>query len=353
MKKHILALAAALACAATASAKSSSSDSCAYCNGTVATTPSTTTTTSTKSTSTSCYFCGETTSSSTTITSNGKVVGSSDFSKVQTISGSYVDADGNSGTVTVKIEKYSSKKGTVKVTVTLKNSAGKKVASKSASFSASPSAGTASGSLAFSSKTVGTLKLSVAYDEDYGMTFEGESQNGWTVASDEIEIDSSDDDWDDEDEDDGGTLGSTLAFSVDASEVEAPENYDILFDLLPDMYEFTNTGSKWKTGSAPSIKYKKYKEDGETWYELTGTDSETKTNYSNLKLSYKPKKGTFTGSFKIYATNEANTEKKPSLKSYTAKISDGVVLGSHASGTAKVKVGKTTYYLDVTIETVD
>jgi len=100
------------------------------------------------------------------------------------------------------------------------------------------------------------------------------------------------------------------------------------------------------------VKYKKFKEDGETWYELTGLDDETKTNVSGLKISFKAKKGTFSGSFYIYASNEASTEKKPKLKKYTVKFS-GRIAGSGGSGTGTVKIGKIKYTIPVTIETVE
>ena len=96
---------------------------------------------------------------------------------------------------------------------------------------------------------------------------------------------------------------------------------------------------------------KRFREDGDTWYELTGFDDEKKTNYSALKLTYTEKTGVFKGSFKIYTSNEGTIDegKAPKLKTYTAKVS-GVVIDGFGIGSASVKVGKVTYSLPVFIE---
>ena len=54
-------------------------------------------------------------------------------------------------------------------------------------------------------------------------------------------------------------------------------------------------------------------------------DAKGKTNLSGLKLTYTPKKGTFKGSFKVYALEGAGTATK--LKKYTIKVSGLVVDG--------------------------
>ena len=93
-----------------------------------------------------------------------------------------------------------------------------------------------------------------------------------------------------------------------------------------------------------SIKYKKIKEDGYSWYELAEYDEERYPNTNGVKLSYKYKTGAFTGSFKIYASNEYSVDdgKKPTLKKYTAKIA-GCVVNGEGLGTVTVKIGKKTY----------
>lgn len=313
---------------------------CGECSYTPTYTPTYATTTTT---STGCVLCGEGTYTTiTTVTGGSKIY--PDFSKSQTLSG-YFSSSSGGGTATLKLGAI--KKGKIKVSATLKSTNGKKYTA-SVTVPADASSGTASGTLPFSSKNVGTMAFEIVADDTQGLVFSGASVNDYTMES--YEADSSDI-YDDDDDD--GILGNYLVFSVDGGDLEAPEDYDILSDLLPSEEPVTvNSKGKWTTASAPSIKYKKFKEDGDTWYELVGTDDEVKTNYSALKLSFNSKKGTFSGSFKIYATNEGSTEKKPKLKTYTAKIS-GTVSGSHGSGTATVKIGKVKYYLPVTIETIE
>ncbi|MBQ4200048.1 MAG: hypothetical protein II649_09205 [Kiritimatiellae bacterium] len=316
---------------------------CGECSYTPTYTPTYTTTTTTSS---GCVFCGEGSYTTVTTVSGGSKI-YPDFSKSQTLSGSFSGPSGG-GTAALKVGKISNK-GKVKVSATLKSTGGKKYTA-SVTVDADAASGSASGTLPFSSKNVGAMSFEISADETQGLVFSGSSDNGYSMESYEVD----DVDVDDEDnEDNDGVLGNYLAFSVDGGDLEAPEDYDILSDLLPMETSVTvNSKGKWTTGSAPSIKYKKYKEDGETYYELTGVDDENKTNYSGLKLSFNSKKGTFSGSFKIYATNEGSTEKKPKLKKYTAKVS-GSISGSGGSGTATVKIGKVKYSLPVTIETVD
>ena len=59
-----------------------------------------------------------------------------------------------------------------------------------------------------------------------------------------------------------------------------------------------------------------------------------KTNRSGLRLTYTPKKGTFKGSFKVYALEGMGKATK--LKKYTVNVS-GVVVGGIGYGTATCK----------------
>ena len=59
-----------------------------------------------------------------------------------------------------------------------------------------------------------------------------------------------------------------------------------------------------------------------------------KTNLSGMKLSYTPKKGTFKGSFKVYALQGSGKGTK--LKKYTVKVS-GVVVDGVGYGLAVCK----------------
>ena len=342
-KKHIGVLTGLIV--ASTAALATFGDCCVLCGECSYTPPSTVTIPTTTTVYSGCIFCGGgsiTTTTTTTVTTTHY----SDFSKKQTVMGYYTNPDGDTaGTVTLAIGKI--KNGKVSIKATLKSSDGKKKYSASATVAADAASGTASGKLPFSSKNIGTMTFALEYQEGAGMTFAGTSVNGYYMESYEVDVEEIE-----EIEDDGGVLGVLLAFSVDGSELEAPEGYDFVTDVPDGEPVYVGSNGKWKCDPAPSIKYKKYKEDGEVWYELVGLDDEKKTNISGLKISYNAKKGTFSGSFKIYVSNEGYTEKKPKIKSYTAKFT-GQIVGSGGYGTAKVKIGKVTYSLPVVIETVE
>ena len=119
-------------------------------------------------------------------------------------------------------------------------------------------------------------------------------------------------------------------------------NYDFIVDAPSFVSGTVKNGKTLNFGSAPKISYKKYREDGETWYELTYDEDRPNTN--NVKITYKPATGAFTGSFSIYASNaeSIDSSKKPTLKTYKAKVS-GYVVNGVGVGEVSVKVGKTTY----------
>jgi len=74
--------------------------------------------------------------------------------------------------------------------------------------------------------------------------------------------------------------------------------------------------------------------DAESGKGLLVDTSGDKTNLSAMKLTYTPKKGTFKGSFKVYALEGSGKATK--LKKYTIKVS-GVVVGGVGYGTATCK----------------
>ena len=143
----------------------------------------------------------------------------------------------------------------------------------------------------------------------------------------------------------GGLLeNEEMSFSAD---VEAePENdyYEFLVDFPMGAFAEVKKGSSLSFGAAPKITYKKFREDGYTWYELAEFDEDRYPNVNAIKLTYKPASGAFSGSFKIYATNEFSIDegRKPTLKAYTAKFS-GYVVNGVGVGTVSVKIGRKTY----------
>ena len=113
-------------------------------------------------------------------------------------------------------------------------------------------------------------------------------------------------------------------------------------ELLPDGEPVVAAGGKWKFAKAASVKWTKPKKgaaqperfDAESGKGLVVDTSSGKTNLSGLKLTYTPKKGTFKGSFKVYALEGAGKATK--LKKYTVKVS-GVVVDGVGYGTATCK----------------
>ena len=99
---------------------------------------------------------------------------------------------------------------------------------------------------------------------------------------------------------------------------------------------------KWKFAKAASVKWAKPKKGAaqpEIYDEVSGKGlivdaTKGKTNRSGLRLTYTPKKGTFKGSFKVYALE--GTGKATKLKKYTVNVS-GVVVGGIGYGTATCK----------------
>jgi hypothetical protein len=113
-------------------------------------------------------------------------------------------------------------------------------------------------------------------------------------------------------------------------------------ELLPDGEPVIPKAGKWSFAKAAGVKWAKPKKgaalpeiyDEESGKGLIVDDAKGKTNLSGLKLSYTPKKGTFKGSFKVYALEGSGKATK--LKKYTIKVS-GVVVGGVGYGTATSK----------------
>lgn len=252
------------------------------------------------------------------------------------------------GTVTVKFGALNKRKGTLKVTMTITPFVGKK---QSASKVVTPDEdGNISDALTFKS-IYGTVNFNV-YSEYWTWEDEDGTESGnwfifWEASSDNLEIFK---------ESMGGYIyPETLYFGVSpTSELPLPEDYEMLMDPPSDEIIHIKNHKQFTFDKAPSISYKRYNEDGDTWYELSGLDDENKTNYSALKLNYKVKTGAVSGSFKIYATNEGAVDdgKKPKIKKYTAKV-NAVLLGGgyYGVGKASVKIGRETYVWPVNIST--
>ena len=125
----------------------------------------------------------------------------------------------------------------------------------------------------------------------------------------------------------GGVWAKSSA-TVHVTATSAARPAGTIEELLPDGETATVTGGKWTFKMAATVKLSK---DKSTYLV---DDANGKTNKSGLKLTYTPKKGTFKGSFKVYALEGAGKAKK--LKKYTFNVS-GVVVGGVGYGAATCK----------------
>ena len=221
------------------------------------------------------------------------------FANAQTVSGALFDAEENFvGVMELKTSKIG-KNGvavSANATVIIRGKA-KKIAAKAVTLKLTE--GERTGTLVFKAP-IGSMAFSMAEDG----TFSLEGSYG---KMSEAKV--------------GGNLpngGMMFSVGID-SDLDFGEDFNVLSDALPGDVELMVTGGKkLDAGKAASPRYKKYREDGDTWYELEGLDDEAKPNLSGLKLSYVPKTGVLTGSFKVYATNEEG--KSPKIKKATASI---------------------------------
>ena len=248
------------------------------------------------------------------------------YGKAQTLPAIVYDAAGALvGTATVKTGKINARKGTVKVSVSISLLTGKRITS---SQTLAPQAvdGSLFGTLAFKSP-VGGMPFVLTYNvETAAFSFFAQGETCAISDAGDTQV--------------GGAFDvEKLSFSAEFDELDLPDGYGLVVEPPSgEPVEVTRNGTKFACGKAASPKYTKV--DGA--YELTGLDDEKKPNLTGLKLTYTASKGTFTGSFKIYASNEFETEGKPKLKKYTAKVT-GLVVNGEGSGTVSVKIGKDTF----------
>ena len=91
---------------------------------------------------------------------------------------------------------------------------------------------------------------------------------------------------------------------------------------------------KWNFAKAATVKWAKPKGGSEKELIVDLGKSGEKANRSGMKLTYVPKKGTFKGSFRIYALVDAGSGKK--LAKYRVNVT-GIVAGGVGRGTAVLK----------------
>jgi len=104
-------------------------------------------------------------------------------------------------------------------------------------------------------------------------------------------------------------------------------------------------GTKWSFEKVPSVKFVKYREDGETWYGLTGFEDDSKPNVCGLNLSYMAKTGMFKGSYYIYLTDWecVDEREKPKLKKLKVSVTGIVNAYGEGDGCATLKYNHEIY----------
>ena len=238
------------------------------------------------------------------------------YAKARTISGLIEDNDGTPGTIQLKVGKIS-KKGAVKVSASITMLGGKKVSAKAVNLIPDGN-GALSGTLSFKAP-FGNMTLLYA-DGAFDLCGEYACGGGPSEVGGAIEVDQ-------------------LSFFLDADMMpDFGDDWCLLEDLLPDGEPvYVIGGRKLSFRKAASPKYKRYREDGESWYELEGLDDNSRANLSGLKLTYNAKTGAFKGSFKLYATNYCNDDiRTPKLKKFTVSVS-GIVIDGVGVGVATMK----------------
>ena len=237
--------------------------------------------------------------------------------KAATLMGAVYDGCDVVGIVELKLGKVNEKKGTSKVSGSVTTLDGKKHAITA--YNLAGIDGTAK-AVPLAVKDLGTMEVTIG-----GTQFAG-SLGGWHVQPADVG---------------GSWTKGTATATVEAGSFSMFAG-TVLSALLPDEETATVKNSKWAFAKAASVKWAKPKKsaaqpeiyDAASGKGLIVDMSKDKTNLSGLKLTYTPKKGTFMGSFKVYALEGAGAKTK--LKTYTVNVS-GVVVDGVGSGKATCK----------------
>ena len=237
--------------------------------------------------------------------------------KAATLMGAVYDGNAVVGVVELKLGKVNEKKETSKVSGSVTTLDGKKHAITA--YNLTGIDGTAK-AVPLAVKDLGKMEVTIG-----GTQFAG-SLGGYHVQSAAV----------------GGNWTKGTATATVETESLSMFAGTVLSALLPDGEQAKAAGGKWTFDKAASVKWakpKKVAEPPEIYDAASGKGlivdvSKGKTNLSGLKLTYTPKKGTFKGSFKVYALE--GTGKKTKLKTYTVNVS-GVVVDGVGYGTATCK----------------
>ena len=237
--------------------------------------------------------------------------------KAVTLQGVAYSGCGVAGVIELKLGKVNARKHTSKVSGSVTMLNGKKYTITAVTLAGVD--GSAPIDVSLNVKSLGTMAVTIG-----GRQFAG-SLSGWHVQSANVG---------------GNWTRSGAEVYVDMTSATLPDG--VLEDLLPDGEPVVASGGKWKFAKAASVKWAKPKRgapEPDIFDEASGKGlivdtSAGKTNLSGLKLTYTPKKGTFKGSFKMYALQGSGRTTK--LKKYTVNV-NGIVVDGVGYGTATCK----------------
>ena len=228
--------------------------------------------------------------------------------KAVTLSGAVYDGCDVVGIVELKLGKVNVKKGSSKVSGSVTTLDGKKRTAKGVTVTGID--GTSPATVSLDVKGLGTMAVTIG-----GTQFAGSLGGTYHVQSADVG---------------GAWAGGSAVAAVEPGDLSVFAG-NVLSDFLPTNEVVEVSGGKWKFAKAASVKWAKPK--GASEKELIVDTSKGK-NLSGLKLTYTPKKGTFKGSFNVYALEGSGSATK--LKKYKLNV-NGVVVGGVGYGVATCK----------------
>ena len=252
-----------------------------------------------------------------TMLDEGDIVAPYAAPKAVTLSGVAYDGCDVVGIVELKLGKVNAKKKTSKVSGSVTTLDGKKHTAKGVTVAGID--GTAPATVVLEVKGLGTMAVAIGGDKFAG------SLGAYHVQSASVG---------------GAWAGGSAVASVDPGDLSVFAG-NVLSDFLPTHEVAAVSGGKWKFDKAASVKWAKPKKGAalpEIYDEASEkglvVDTAKGSNLSGLKLTYTPKKGTFKGSFSVYALEGAGSATK--LKKYKVNVT-GVVVGGVGYGVATSK----------------
>ena len=205
------------------------------------------------------------------------------------------------GIVELKLGKVNAKKKTSKVSGSFTSLDGKILKFKAVNVTGID--GSAPATVSFNVKGRGQMTVTIG-----GTQFAG-SLGGWHVQSGVVG---------------GNWTRAGAKVQVAATSAALPQG--TIEELWPTGEPVIPKSGKWAFAKASTVKYAKDKKTKALTLVISDKNG-TATNGSAMKLAYTPKKGTFKGSFKVYAIQNGK------LKKFSAKVT-GVVAGGTGYGIA-------------------